>query len=93
MTHITTCVEEEPILGIATLLGVEGGNGALLSSSITHTALPDSVMSTGTEIYGSTSLVLRIHSLIVGMTRFLARFIAQFRKLRRAGKVNEFVGI
>jgi len=36
MTHITMDVEEEPILGIATLLGVEGGNSVLLSSSMTH---------------------------------------------------------
>jgi DNA-directed RNA polymerase III subunit RPC2 len=30
MTHITTDVEEEPILRIATLLGVEGENSVLL---------------------------------------------------------------
>ena len=30
MTHITTDVEEEPILRIATLLGVEGENAVLL---------------------------------------------------------------
>jgi len=49
MTHITMDVEEEPILRIATLLGVDGENSVLLSSSMTHTALPDIVMSTGTD--------------------------------------------
>jgi len=41
MTYIATDVEEEPTLRIATLLGVEGEDGALLCSSVTHTALPD----------------------------------------------------
>jgi len=43
MTHITTDVEEEPILRIATPLGVGGENSVLLSSSMTHTALLDIV--------------------------------------------------
>jgi len=46
--HITTNVEEEPILRIATLLGVDGENSVPLSSPMT---LPDIVMSTGMEIY------------------------------------------
>jgi len=93
MTHITMDVEEEPILGIATPLDIEGKNSVLLSSSMTHTALPDIVMSTGTEIYGPTSLVVHTNGRIVGITRFSARCIAQFHKLRRAGKINELVGI
>jgi len=48
MPHITTNVEEEPILRITTLLGVDGENNVPLSSSMT---LPDIVMSTGMEIY------------------------------------------
>jgi len=52
ITHITMDVEEEPILRIATLLGVEGGNGVLLSTSMTHCS-PSHCMSTGTEIYDS----------------------------------------
>jgi DNA-directed RNA polymerase III subunit RPC2 len=51
------------------------------------------MMSTGTEIYGPTSFVVHVNGLIIGVTRFPARFVAQFRKLRRAGKINEFVGI
>jgi len=47
--HITTDVEEEPILQVATLLGVDCENSVLLSSSMTHTALPDIVMSMGTD--------------------------------------------
>jgi len=86
-------VEEEPILRIATLLDIEGKKSVLLSSSMTHTALPDFVMSTGTEIYGPTSFVVHINGPIVGITRFPARFVAQLRTLKRAGKTNEFVGI
>ena len=82
MPHITTDVEEELILRIATLLGVDGENGVLLSCSM---VLQDIVMSTGAEIYGPTSFVAHI---IVGITLFPARFVAQFRKLRRAGKIN-----
>jgi len=88
MTHITMDVEEEPILGIATLLGVEGGNGVLLSSSVAHCSLCH-CMSTGTEIYKPTSLVVHINGRIVGITRFPARLVAQFHKLRRAGKIND----
>lgn len=53
----------------------------------------DIMMSTGTEIYGPSSFVVHVNGLIIGITRFPARFVAQFRKLRRAGKINEFVGI
>ena len=76
MTHITMDVEEEPMLRITTLLDIEGKNSVLLSSSMTHTALPDIVMSTGTEIYGPTSLVVHINGPTVGITRFPARFVA-----------------
>jgi DNA-directed RNA polymerase III subunit RPC2 len=94
MTHIATDVEEEPILRIATLLGVEGENGVPLGSRLAAQApLPDIMMSTGTEIYGPTSFVVHVNGLITGITRFPTRFVAQFRKLRRAGKINEFVGI
>lgn len=58
-----------------------------------QTALPDIMMSTGTEIYGPTSFVVHVNGLIIGITRFPARFVTHFRKLRRAGKINEFVGI
>jgi len=81
-------VEEEPILVNATLLGVEDGNGVLLSSSMTHCS-PSHCMSTGTEIYGPTSFVVHINSLIVSITRFPARLVAQFHKWRRAGKIND----
>ena len=76
MTHITMDFEEEPIVRIATLLDIEGKNSVLLSSSMTHTALPAIVVSTGTEIYGPTSLVVHINGRIAGITRFPARFVA-----------------
>jgi DNA-directed RNA polymerase III subunit RPC2 len=37
--------------------------------------------------------VVHVNGAIIGLTRFPGRFVSQFRKLRRAGKINEFVGV
>ncbi|KAG9311079.1 beta and beta-prime subunits of DNA dependent RNA-polymerase [Chiua virens] len=76
MTHITTDVEEEPIIRLAFMLGVE-----------------DISLGTGTEIYGPHTFVVNVNGTIVGLTRYSARFVTNFRRLRRAGRVSEFVGI
>jgi DNA-directed RNA polymerase beta subunit len=34
-----------------------------------------------------------VNGTIVGLTRYPARFVAHFRKLRRAGKFSEFVSV
>ncbi|TFK47216.1 beta and beta-prime subunits of DNA dependent RNA-polymerase [Heliocybe sulcata] len=76
MTHITTDVEEEPIVRIAYMLGVE-----------------DISLATGTEIYGANTFVVHVNGTIIGLTRYPARFVSNFRKLRRAGKFSEFVSV
>ncbi|KAF8841029.1 beta and beta-prime subunits of DNA dependent RNA-polymerase [Paxillus ammoniavirescens] len=75
MTHITTDVEEEPVIRLAYMLGVE-----------------DISLATGTEIYGPHTFVVNVNGTIIGLTRCPTRFVANFRRLRRAGRVSEFVG-
>ena len=54
---------------------------------------PDISLATGTEIYSPGTFVVHVNGTIVGITRYATRFVYNFRKLRRAGKVNEFVGV
>ncbi|KAG5340567.1 DNA-directed RNA polymerase III subunit [Termitomyces sp. Mn162] len=74
MTHITTDVDEEPIIRLAFMLGVE-----------------DITLATGTEIYGPHTFVVNVNGTIIGLTRYPTRFVAQFRKLRRARRMSEFL--
>ncbi|KAH9929477.1 beta and beta-prime subunits of DNA dependent RNA-polymerase [Fomitopsis serialis] len=76
MTHITTDVEEDPIIKIAFVLGVE-----------------DISLVTGAEIYGPNVFVVNVNGTIIGLTRYPARFVSNFRKLRRAGRFSEFVSV
>lgn len=76
MTHITTDVEEEPIICLAYMLGVE-----------------DISMATGTEIYGPRTFVVNVNGTIIGLTRHPARFVTNFRRLRRSGRFSEFVSV
>ncbi|KAF7297157.1 DNA-directed RNA polymerase subunit beta [Mycena indigotica] len=76
MTHITTDVEEPPIVQLAFMLGVE-----------------DISLATGTEIYGPHTFVVNVNGTIIGLTRYPARFVAQFRRLRRARRISEFVSV
>ncbi|KZV72284.1 beta and beta-prime subunits of DNA dependent RNA-polymerase [Peniophora sp. CONT] len=76
MTHITTDIDEEPIIKVAYMLGVE-----------------DISQSTGTEIYGPHTFVVNVNGTIIGLTKFPARFVANFRRLRRAGRISEFVSV
>ena len=57
------------------------------------TRTPDISLATGTEIYSPGTFVVHVNGTIVGITRYATRFVYNFRKLRRAGKVNEFVGV
>ncbi|KAH9922304.1 beta and beta-prime subunits of DNA dependent RNA-polymerase [Epithele typhae] len=76
MTHITTDVDEEPIIRIAFMLGVE-----------------DISLATGAEIYGPHTFVVNVNGSIIGLTRYPARFVGNFRRLRRAGRFSEFVSV
>ncbi|KAI5452589.1 DNA-directed RNA polymerase III complex subunit Rpc2 [Naganishia albida] len=76
MTHITTDVEEEPIIKIALMLGVE-----------------DISLTTGNELYRPGVYVVNVNGGLVGVTHLPNRFVRNFRKLRRAGRISEFVSI
>ncbi|KAJ8690549.1 DNA-directed RNA polymerase III complex subunit Rpc2, variant 2 [Pleurotus ostreatus] len=76
MTHITTDVEEEPIIRLAFMLGVE-----------------DISLATGTEIYGPHTFVVNVNGTIIGITRYPSRFVTNFRKLRRARRLSEFISV
>lgn len=76
MTHITTDVDEDPIVRLVFMLGVE-----------------DITLATGAEIYSPGTFVVNVNGSIVGLTRAPHRFVANFRKIRRAGRINEFVSI
>lgn len=94
MTHITTDVEEEPIIRLAFMLGVEG---KFLCISPVRPILDarsvDISLSTGTEIYGPHTFVVNVNGTIIGLTKYPTRFVSNFRKLRRAGRVCEFVSV
>lgn len=94
MTHITTDVEEEPIVRLAYMLGVEGKCSLIESPrrEISPSNL-DISLATGTEIYGPHTFVVNVNGIIIGLTRFPARFVLQFRKLRRARRISEFVSV
>lgn len=93
MTHITTDVEEEPIIKLAFMLGVEGSYTSLRPSDKCSDYFVDICLATGTEIYGQGTFVVNVNGTIVGLTRSPTRFVHNFRKLRRAGKFSEFVSI
>jgi DNA-directed RNA polymerase III subunit RPC2 len=48
---------------------------------------------TGAELYRPDSYVVYINGCVAGLTRFPVRIVQSFRKLRRAGKISEFVSI
>lgn len=58
MTHITTDVEEEPIIRLAFMLGVEGSHPAIIifNPSTHQRCYKDITLVTGTEIYGPHTL-------------------------------------
>ena len=95
MTHITTDVEEEPIIQIAHMLGVEGGVFEKPSYNLLITTFcnPDISLSTGTEIYGPHTFVVNVNGTIIGLTRCPVRFVTKFRRLRRARRFSEFVSV
>jgi DNA-directed RNA polymerase beta subunit len=69
------------------------GGLAFLHPSVTNYRPPDISLATGTEIYSPGTFVVHVNGSIIGITRYATRFVYNFRKLRRAGKVNEFVGV
>ncbi|WFD25347.1 DNA-directed RNA polymerase [Malassezia nana] len=76
MTHITTDVDEAPIVRLCYTLGLE-----------------DIHLLTGAELYQPSTYVVYLNGNVLGVTQTPHRFVAQFRRLRRAGCMSEFVGI
>lgn len=95
MTHITTDVEEDPIVRMAFMLGVEGMCFAFSVAPFwAHIATPPDIsLSTGTEIYAPNTYTVHINGTIIGITRHPHKFVASFRRLRRARRFSEFVSI
>lgn len=96
MTHITTDVEEEPIIRLAFMLGVEGVflfHLRLFLHADGSFPCEDICLVTGSEIYSSHAFVVNVNGTIIGLTRYPARFVTNFRKLRRAGRFSEFVSV
>ena len=56
-------------------------------------SFPDISLVTGIEIYGPHTFVVNVNGTIIGITRTPVQFIAQFRKLRRARRISEFVSV
>ena len=53
----------------------------------------DISLATGAEIYGPHTFVVNVNGAIIGLTRYPARFVSNFRRLRRAGRFSEFVSV
>jgi DNA-directed RNA polymerase III subunit RPC2 len=53
----------------------------------------DVTLSTGAEMFEHNNFVVHVNGLIVGLTRSPLRFVANLRKLRRAGRISEFVSV
>lgn len=44
-------------------------------------------------MYAPSTFVVQVNGTIIGLTRFPTRFVHNFRRLRRAGRVSAFVSI
>lgn len=76
MTHITVDDEEEPLVKLAFILGVE-----------------DVSLLTGPEVYLPETFLVFLNGNILGITRHSKQFVSAFRRMRRAGRISEFVSI
>ncbi|ORX62963.1 DNA-directed RNA polymerase III subunit RPC2 [Hesseltinella vesiculosa] len=50
-------------------------------------------MLTGAEVYQPNTYVVLLNGVILGVTRRVQRFVSDFRRLRRAGRISEFVTV
>jgi DNA-directed RNA polymerase beta subunit len=56
-------------------------------------ACVDCTLVTGNELYRPGTYMVNINGNIIGLTSAPKRFVTNFRKLRRAGRMSEFVSI
>lgn len=48
---------------------------------------------TGAELYQPNTFIVLLNGVILGVTRRTQKFVSDFRRLRRAGRISEFVSI
>jgi DNA-directed RNA polymerase III subunit RPC2 len=48
---------------------------------------------TGAEIYRPNTFIVLLNGVILGITRRVQHFVRSFRRLRRAGRISEFVSV
>lgn len=53
----------------------------------------DATLVSGYELYAPGSYIIFINGTIHGLTRYPAKFLQNFRRLRRSGKISEFISI
>lgn len=53
----------------------------------------DATLVSGYELYAPGAYIIFINGTVVGLTRYPAKFLQNFRRLRRTGKISEFVSI
>lgn len=96
MTHITTDVDEEPIVHLAFMLGAEGKKHRASLRSISTDSLfllPDLCCVTGSEFHAPNSFVIYLNGNLLGLTQSPLDFVNNFRSIRRAGHISEFVSV
>ncbi|KAI8802370.1 hypothetical protein BJ742DRAFT_762479 [Cladochytrium replicatum] len=77
LAHITTDAEEEPVRRLMFILGVEDIN-----------------LVNGTDLHGDPNTFLAfLNGVIIGVHRNPVKFVTDFRKLRRAGRVGALVSV
>ena len=92
MTHITTDVEEDPVRKLVTQLGAEGTFSQIFVISRLNRSLDVNVAS-GYELYAPGVYVIFINGTAYGISRYPSTFVKNFRRLRRTGRISEFVSI
>lgn len=53
----------------------------------------DATLVSGYELYAPGAYIIFINGTVIGITRYPAKFLENFRKLRRTGKISEFISI
>lgn len=53
----------------------------------------DATLVSGYELYAPGAYIIFINGTVIGITRYPAKFLHNFRKLRRTGKISEFISI
>uniref|UniRef100_F6HVA5 DNA-directed RNA polymerase n=1 Tax=Vitis vinifera TaxID=29760 RepID=F6HVA5_VITVI len=95
MTHVTTDEEESPLISLVSLFLSNvylmfGNHRAMSCYSL---GVEDLELLSGEELHTPNSFLIIFNGLILGKHRRPQRFANALRKLRRAGKIGEFVSV